>query len=323
VVRFHPDLASARFIPPIGFGPVSTALLNRVRPRGTRGVEDLVIEDRSVPGSAGQPPVPVRTYRPRSARGRVPALLWIHGGGMVSGTALIDERSNMDFARTLGIVVVSVDYRLAPASHAPSQLDDCYAALRWLVEGADDLGIDTERIAVGGASAGGGLAAGLVLLAHDRAAPGVAFQLLVYPMIDDRTVLRDEPAVRGVRVWTPASNRYGWTSYLGMAPGSAEVSDYAAPARRADLAGLPPAWIGVGTLDLFHDEDVRYARRLRDAGVACTLDVVEGAFHGFDAVMPHKPVSRAFWRAQAGALHAALFPQDPPLRWESATPDDR
>lgn len=128
---------------------------------------------------------------------------------MVSGTALIDERANMDLARTLGIVVVSVDYRLAPGARAPSQLEDCYAALRWLVAGADGLGVDAERIAVGGASAGGGLAAGLVLLAHDRAELPVAFQLLVYPMIDDRTVVREDRVVKGVRVWTPASNRYG------------------------------------------------------------------------------------------------------------------
>lgn len=316
MVSFHPDLALGRFIPPIRFGPVSTPLLNRVKPRGTRGVEDLIIEDRTVPGSAEQPPVGVRTYRPRSAQGDVPALLWIHGGGMVSGTALIDERANMDVARTLGIVVVSVDYRLAPSVRAPSQLEDCYAALRWLATGASGLGIDAERIAIGGASAGGGLAAGLALLAHDRAELPVAFQLLVYPMIDDRTVVRRDHPVEGVRVWTPASNRYGWTSYLGCEPGSAGVSEYAAPARRTDHAGLPPAWIGVGTLDLFYDEDVRYAQQLRAAGVDCTLDVVEGAFHGFDALMPNKPVSRAFWRAQATALHGALFPHSAPLRWE-------
>jgi acetyl esterase/lipase len=313
VVHFHPDLAAGRFIPPIRFGPVSTALLNRVRPRGTRGAEDLVVEDRTVPGADEQPPVPVRVYRPRSAVGRVPALLWIHGGGMVSGTALIDERSNLDFARTLGIVVVSVDYRLAPSAHAPAQLDDCSAALRWLVAEADALGVDVERIAVGGASAGGGLAAGLVLMEHDRAEVAVAFQLLVYPMIDDRTVVRTDHTLEGVRVWTRASNRYGWTSYLGRPPGGAGVSEYAAPARRTDHTGLPPAWIGVGTLDLFHDEDLRYAAALRAAGVPCALEVVEGAFHGFDAIMPGKPVSRAFWRAQADALRGAFFPDRPAL----------
>ncbi|WP_298803737.1 alpha/beta hydrolase [uncultured Pseudokineococcus sp.] len=319
MVRFHPDLAVGRLIPPVRFGPVSTSLLNRVRPRGTSGGEDLLVEDHAVPGPDGAPAVRVRTYRPRSAQGRVPALLWIHGGGMVSGTALIDERANMDLARTLGVVVASVEYRLAPGAQAPSQVEDCYAALRWLAAGAGDVGVDPERIAVGGASAGGGLAAGLVLLAHDRGGPAVAFQLLVYPMIDDRTVVRDGAPVPGVRVWTPASNRYGWTSYLGVPPGSPGVSAYAAPARRADLTGLPPAWVGVGTLDLFHDEDVRYAHRLREAGVACALDVVEGAFHGFDALFPRRQVSRTFWRAQASALQTALFPDRPPLRWGPST----
>lgn len=318
MVRFHPDLALGRLIPPIRFDPVSTTLLNRVRPRGTAGVEDLLVDDRSIPAGESGPTVRVRTYRPRSAQGSVPALLWIHGGGMVSGTALIDERTNMAFARTLGIVVVSVDYRLAPGAQAPSQLEECYAVLQWLAGGADDLEVDPRRIAVGGASAGGGLAAGLALLAHDRARFPIAFQLLVYPMIDDRTVVRTDRAVEGVRVWTPASNRYGWTSYLGFPPGGADVSEYAAPARRADVSGLPPAWIGVGTLDLFCEEDVRYAHRLRAAGVACTLTVVPGAFHGFDALFPRKRVSREFWRAQADALHATLFPQRPPLRWEPA-----
>jgi len=315
VSRFHPDLTAGRFIPPLSFGPISTALLNKVKPRGTRDQEDLIIDDLSVPGSAGHPPVPVRIYRPRSAAGQVPALLWIHGGGMVSGTALIDERANIDFARTLGIVVVSVEYRLAPAAQAPSQLEDCYTALSWIAAHAGELGIDPDRIAVGGASAGGGLAAGLVLMAHDRAEPAVAFQLLVYPMLDDRTVTRTDHTLKGVRVWTRASNRYGWTSYLGREPGGADVSPYAAPARRTDFSGLPPAWIGVGTLDLFHDEDVLYARQLQTADVDCTLETVDGAFHGFDAVMPRRPVSRAFWRAQATALRTALLPGAAPPSW--------
>ena len=168
--------------------------------------------------------------------------------------------------------------------------------------------MDPQRIAVGGASAGGGIAAGLALLSHDRGVAPVAFQLLVYPMLDDRTVVRDDLDTRHVRVWTPGSNRYGWTSYLGRQPGSDGVSPYAAPARRVDLGGLPPAWVGVGSLDLFLDEDREYARRLRAAGVDCQLEVVDGAFHGFDALFLRKDVSRDFWRAQSRALEAALFP---------------
>ena len=315
MARFHPDLEVGRFIPPLAFGPRSTALLNRVSPRTPPAPDDLVVDDVEVPGPPGAPAVRVRLYRPRTLVADAPALLWVHGGGFVSGTALIDERTNIAFARTLGITVASVDYRLAPGAQAPALVEDCYAALRWLAGNAAERRIDPDRIAVGGASAGGGLAAGLALLAHDRGEVPLAFQLLVYPMIDDRTVARTDHHVDGVRVWTRRSNRYGWTSYLGREPGGPDVSPYAAPARREDLSGLPDAWIGVGTLDLFHDEDVRHAARLREAGVACALEVVPGAFHGFDALFPGKPVSRDFWRAQAAALQRALLPGRPGLTW--------
>ena len=304
---FHPDLRIARFIPPFFFGPRTTALVNRSRPRPRPGPEDLIVDDLIIPGPAGAPEIEMRVYRPRTAVGTTAALLWIHGGGMITGNRLSDEKSNIAFARTLGITVASVEYRLAPAHPAPAALDDVHTAFRWLVDHAAERGIDPERIAIGGASAGGGLAAGATLLARDSGGPLPAFQLLVYPMIDDRTVTRIDHDTRGVRVWTPRSNRYAWGAYLGHEPGRADaVSDYAAPARRADLGGLPPAWIGVGTNDLFHDEDVRYAERLREAGVPCELVVVDGAFHGFDIVMSRRGVSREFWRAQAAALGAAL-----------------
>lgn len=307
--RFHPDLQIARVIPPIPFGPRSTALMRARVPKPKRPPEDLFINDLSVPGQDGAL-IPLRLYRPRSIRDLAPVLLWIHGGGMISGHPLMDERTSIDFARTLGITVAAVDYRLAPDHPAPTQLEDCYSTLLWLQDNAEQLGIDVNRMAIGGASAGGGLTAGIALMAHDRGDVTPMFQLLVYPMIDDRTVNRADHHVPGVRMWSKSSNRYGWTSYLGRAPGGADVSPYAAPARRIDLSGLPPAWVGVGTFDLFHDEDVEYARRLREAGVPCSLDIIEGAFHGFDAILPRKPVSRRFWRAQAAALHAAFWPED-------------
>ncbi|WP_240034859.1 alpha/beta hydrolase fold domain-containing protein [Glaciihabitans arcticus] len=182
-------------------------------------------------------------------------------------------------------------------------IEDAYAGLLWTFAHED---IDPTRVAIGGASAGAGLAAGLALYAHDRGEVTPVFQLLVYPMLDDRTVTRTDHDTRGVRVWTPGSNRFGWTSYLGHEPGLPTASEYAAPARRNDLRGLPPAWIGVGTLDLFFDEDVAYARRLLDAGVPCDTFIVPGAFHGFDALFRTKPVSREFWREQARALREAL-----------------
>jgi acetyl esterase/lipase len=153
-------------------------------------------------------------------------------------------------------------------------VQDCYAVMEWLVDNATEQGIDPERIALGGASAGGGLAAATALLAHDRGRVLPAFQLLVYPMLDDRTVLRRDLDTTHARFWRPKSNRYAWSAYLGAEAGGDDVSDYAAPARRTDLSGLPPAWIGVGTLDLFHAEDVDYAHRLRRAGVPVDLVVI-------------------------------------------------
>jgi acetyl esterase/lipase len=309
VARFHPDLRFAQFLPPVRFGPRSTALLNRWDRPYPPAADDLRIDMVQVAGPIGAPDIPVRLYRSRAARGVTPALLWIHGGGMISGTPRQDERTSIAFARTLGVSVVSVDYRLAPQHPAPAALEDCYAVLAWMVDRADDLEIDPARIAVGGASAGGGLAAGVTLMAHDRGEVDPAFQLLVYPMLDDRTVVRTDHDVPGVRVWTKDSNRYAWTSYLGADPGGPEVSPYAAPARRDDLSGLPPAWLGVGTLDLFHDEDLDYARRLRAAGVPCEVVTIPGAFHGFDAIAPRAEVSRRFLRAQIAALEGALFPR--------------
>lgn len=247
----------------------------------------------------------MRVFQPVGISTPAPALLWMHGGGMVIGSPEQDDRTNIAFVRELGISVAAVRYRLAPDNQAPAAVEDAYAALLGLVAQAAELHVDPTRIAVGGASAGGGVAAGLALLAHDRGEVQPAFQLLVYPMLDDRTTARTDIGSRDVRVWTPKSNRFGWGAYLGAAVRGPDVSPYAAAARREDLRGLPSAWIGVGTLDLFYDEDVEYAGRLNAAGVPCELYEVTGAFHGFDAVFPAAPVTEAFWREQARALAAA------------------
>ena len=244
----------------------------------------------------------VRVYRPTGGGEGGPALLWIHGGGYVVGVAAQDDPICRQFADELGIVVASVDYRLAPAARFPSPLDDCHEALVWLARKGQ---VDPSRIAIAGASAGGGLAAGLALMARERGEVDVAFQLLVYPMIDDRTVLRDVDET-GFRLWTNRSNRFGWQAYTGLEPGGAAMPAFAAAARHDDLAGLPPAWIGVGTLDLFHDEDVAYAERLRAAGVPCEIEIVPGAFHGFDAVAAKTGVAKAFRASQIEAVRAGL-----------------
>jgi len=303
--KFHPDLRRARFIPPLVYGPRLVAAMGRLKQRAPEVPDDMDIEDVLVPGPAGD--VSIRIYRPTSLSRQSPALLWMHGGGFLFGSPLQDERSSIDFARELNISVIAVTYRLAPEAPAPAAVEDAYAALEWVSENAADLGIDNERIAIGGASAGGGLAASLALYAHDRGEITPAFQLLVYPMLDDRTVTRTDIETKGVRVWTPGSNRYAWTTYLGHEPGLPEANPYAAPARRDDLSDLPPAWIGVGDLDLFYDEDIAYAQRLQASDVPCELHVVRGAFHGFDALFPKSRVATEFWREQAGALHRALF----------------
>jgi acetyl esterase/lipase len=309
--EFHPDLMPvARFVPrsPVRAGSLSairrlTSVLGARRPRSVDGV---VVCDVLVPGPEGAPPVGVRLYRPALNDAAVPAMLWIHGGGFVIGTAREDERNNVAIVRELGIAVASVEYRLAPEHPFPAPVEDCYAALRWLHSAAPAFGIRTDRLAVGGASAGGGLAAGVVLMAHDRNEVPVAFQLLVYPMLDDRTVLASPPDTDRLRLWGPPSNEFGWHSYLGSAPGGDDVDAYAAPARRVDLAGLPPTWIGVGTLDLFHSEDLAYAERLREAGVSCELVEVTGAYHGFDGISPRAEIVRRFRRSYLEALRTAL-----------------
>ncbi len=305
---FHPDLRLGRFIPGFSFGPKLASWLG---PRGRRPapptVADVTVEDIDVPASGASPAVSLRLYRPKHAPSPMPAYYWMHGGGFIIGQPEQDEWSSLALARELQITVAAVRYRLSPAHPAPAAVEDAYAGLRWLFAQAPALGLDPSRIAIGGASAGGGLAATLALVAHDRQEVRPRFQLLVYPMLDDRTATRTDLDLSHVRVWTQGSNVFAWTSYLGHAPGIATTSPYAAAARREDLRGLPAAWIGVGSLDLFHDEDLAYARRLEASGVPCEVHVVPGAFHGFDALFRNAPVSKAFWAEQARVLKAALF----------------
>jgi acetyl esterase/lipase len=290
--EFHPDLRKvARFAPRALVGPRSLKVirrLSRVIQRGgsSRHVEALIL------GSG----VGVRLHRPAGVSQPGPALLWIHGGGYVIGTAQQDDALCARFAHKLGITVAAVDYRLAPEHPYPAPLEDCYAALTWL---AALPAVDPSRVAIGGASAGGGLAAALALLARDRGEVTPIAQLLAYPMLDDRS--GSTPENPNYRLWSPKSNRFGWAAYLGNADPKVAV-----PARHEDLSGLPPAWIGVGTNDLFHDEDLAYAERLTAAGVPCHVEVVTGAFHGFDLVVPKATVSQSFFASQCANLRAAL-----------------
>jgi len=268
---------------------------------------DISIENVFIAGEDERTQIRLRIYKPKSISVPTPMLLWIHGGGYVIGKPEIDDFTCTEYVRALGIVIVSVNYRCAPKHPFPAGLNDCYTALKWIVSQSEQFSIDPKRIAVGGNSAGGGLAAALVQLAHDRNEIQPIFQLLVYPMLDDRTVLRVDIDDSSNVTWTQKSNRFGWESYLGKECGAADVPAYSVPARRENLSGLPPAWIGVGSLDIFHDENTAYAQRLNEDGVECEIDVVTGAFHGFDVFDPQIPIVQDFRIAQIEALKKYLF----------------
>ena len=260
----------------------------RATPRPSVPLSDAVTRtERVVPGD---PPVPVRVHRAVDATGTQPGVISIHGGGMVIGTYDQDDPLWDAWCPRLGVTAVAVEYRLAPETPYPGPLEDCYAALVWTHQHADELGIDRDRIGVRGVSAGGGLAAGLALLVRERGGPALAFQLLDCPMIDDRQVTPSSQ-LEGLAIWSKESNTFGWRAYLGDLYGTDDVPATAAPARATDLSGLPPAFISVGSVDGFRDEDVDYALRLNQAGVPCELHVYPGAPHGY-ALVPTSPVTK-------------------------------
>jgi acetyl esterase/lipase len=264
-----PELASVIDKIPFTTLTAETLLLARGAPRAD--VERSGAVERSDRVVPGDPPVRVSVYRPVNTDNPRPCVYSMHGGGFVAGSYInaIDDRALDRWCAHLGMIAVSVDYRLAPDTPYPGPLEDCYAGLHWVHEHAEELGIDPGLVGVRGLSAGGGLAAALALLARDRGGPKVAFQLLDCPMLDD------------LHVWNRESNTFGWRSYLGALYGRDDVPYHAAPARAEDLSGAPPAFICVGDLDGFRDEDIDYALRLTHAGVPTELHVYSGAPHGF------------------------------------------
>lgn len=265
--------------------------------------DKLEVEEIRITAAAGQSDVGGLLYRPTGA-GTRPAILNLHGGGFVAGDARREDESMRKLALALDAVILSLDYRLAPETPFPGALDDGYAALGWLHDHSDRLEIDPSRIALRGVSAGGGIAAGLALLARDRGGPGIAFMLLIYPMLDDRT---GPHAFAGRYVWPIEANRFGWDCYLGDAAGTDAVSYYAAPARAQDLAGMPASFIAIGAIDLFIDEDLRFAQALIGAGVVTELHVYPGAYHGFPLITGAGVAAR-LERDASEALSRALAP---------------
>ena len=273
--------------------------------------DGVIEEELTVPGPVGGPPVRVLAYRPATRQGPLPALLHIHAGGFVVGSPEMMAPVNRSLAADLGCVIYSIDYRLAPEHKYPAAIEDCYAVLRWVNVNSDALGIDVRRIGIKGESAGGGLTAALALLARDRGEFSIAFQHMIYPMLDDRTVRDQERPFVGEFIWTSEQNRFGWASLLEQDPGCDGVPEYAAPARATELGGLPPAFVSAGALDLLMDENVAYAIRLLHAGIPVELHVYPGAYHGFDMV-PEARITLAAGRDSREALRRAMHGQPNP-----------
>jgi acetyl esterase/lipase len=269
-------------------------------------IKGITAEDRILPGPKGAPDVAVRIYQKTKRPDTLPALLWIHAGGYMLGSIEQEDISAKRLTLAGECVTVTVEYRLAPENPFPAPVEDCYAALKWLASHAVELGVDPHRIAIGGASAGGGLTAGLALLARDRSEVDIMFQFLLCPMLDDGNIAPASETLPDTIMWTRESNLIGWRAYLGGEPGGEDVSPYASALRATDLTGLPPAYIAVGELDLFAQESATYAQRLIEACVPTELHVYPGACHGFDMMAPDAYVARQFTTDFYQALKQAL-----------------
>lgn len=289
-----------------GWSRASLARMRSHAPAPPEQRSTVPVDERRIPRGVGQPDLTVFVVNPGRGSSR-PGILHTHGGGYILGSARSEIPYLQGIARDLECVIVSVEYRLAPETGYAGSIEDNYAGLRWAHRNAAALGIDPTRLVVMGESAGGGHAALLALLARDRREIPLAAQILVYPMLDDRTgsTVAPPPGV-GIIGWNAEGNRFGWRSFLGREPGGRDVPAAAVPARRKDLADLPPAFVGVGAIDLFVGEDITYARRLIEAGVPTDVLVVPGAFHGFDRVAPETRVAQIFNKAKYNMLRRAF-----------------
>jgi acetyl esterase len=284
---FDPELAAVTQFPVLDSSDIATRRAQLAEILAQMPVPDtagMTITDRTVPGPEGASDVLVRTYVPNAPAAPV-GILDVHGGGFILGDLETSHANNVAMARGVGAVVVSVDYRLAPENPFPAGLEDCYAALSWFATHAEELGVDPERIAIHGGSAGGGLCAALALLARDRGGPSIAFQYLGIPELDDRlgtlsmTTFIDTPS------WNRPAAMRSWDAYLGEGRrGNDDVSPYAAPARAVDFSGLPPAYISAMEFDPLRDEDIAYATALLAGGVPVELHLFPGTFHGSSVI---------------------------------------
>lgn len=290
--QFDPELRTLARLLPKGYA------LHRglAVPRALMALAARVGRVSGVEVAAVNADVTVRVHRARSMSEPGPAMLWIHGGGTLMGTAAQEDRFCRKLVNFTDVSVVAVDHRLAPEHPYPAPLEDCYAALLWL---SRQSWVDPARIAVGGASAGGGFTAAVAHLARDRGDVALTLQMMVYPMLDDHTGAHPDTERRVM--WSGRDNQLAWQWYLAGADPMTAV-----PARRVDLSGLPPAWIGVGTRDLFYQECLAYGERLQQAGVPVHEEIVEGAFHAFDLIAANTSASQRFFASQCRTLRSAL-----------------
>jgi acetyl esterase/lipase len=309
--RLDLELAEiARLAAPLDLRDVAAARSNMVEimrqmtaAGGAPRDERVEVQDRKIPGPAGAPEVPVRIYLPKQRSGVRPVLVYFHGGAFCLGDLDSEHARCLRICGELGFSVVSTDYRLAPEHKFPAGVEDCYAALVWAARNPGELGGDAARIAIGGASAGGGLAAAVALMARDRGGPALAFQLLIYPVLDDRMQTTSMRDFVDSPIWNRPNSEVMWSLYLGGRP--AQVSPYAAPARATRLDGLAPAYLMTAEFDPLRDEGIEYAMRLLQAGVPTELHNYAGAFHGFDQ-MGMAAISQEALREQLAALRRAL-----------------
>ena len=259
--------------------------------------------DHAVPGPDGEPDITVRVYRPVNAGdAALPGIYYIHGGGMILGDVAGEDATAAMISESVGSVVASVEYRLAPENPHPAPVEDCYAGLVWLAKNSAELGVNPDRLAIYGGSAGGGLTLGTALLARDRGGPALHFMMPIYPMIDDRNETQSSHEITDIGIWDRAGNIEAWAWYLG----GQEADQYAAPTRATDLSGLPPAFIDVGTVDLFRDEDIAFAQRLMQAGVPTELHINPGSYHAAETFAPESALSQRIWAMRIDALKRAL-----------------
>lgn len=257
---------------------------------------------RKIPTPENTPEILIAIHKPSNLSEPLPALLWMHGGGYIRGDIDMDVDYIQKLAKNVGCMVVSVEYRLAPENPFPAPLEDCYTALKWLFLNALGLGVDSSRIAIGGVSGGGGLAAALALLARDRDEVSIIFQLLLCPMIDNRNSTPSSHTITDKRVVNRNYSKWAWSSYLGKEAHKKIVSPYAVPSQAENLSKLPPAYVAVGALDLFMDENINYAQRLLEAGVSTELHVFPGAYHAFEFLVPEAEISQSVNRLHCNVL---------------------